>query len=74
MKRKIVSLLITLFIGVLSFYVFLPALNIHSFGFWIFISYLVIIYSAIAFTSQIGELLHTNHISIRKNNNFKFKN
>ena len=66
MKRNIISLIITLVIGFLSFYVFCPALNIHSLGFWIFISYLIIIYACIAFTSSIGELFRTNFIKKHK--------
>jgi len=68
MKRKIISLIVTLLVGCLLFYLFLPALNIHSFGFWVFVSFLIIIYSCIAFTSRIGEILTLNRISIRKNN------
>lgn len=66
MKRNIISLIITLFIGFISFYLFLPALNIHSIGFWIFLIYLIIIYSFIAFTSAIGELFKTNRIKHHK--------
>lgn len=69
MKRNIISLIITLFIGYISFYIFLPALNIHSLGFWIFLIFLIIIYSVIAFTSAIGELFRTNRI---KNYKSKF--
>ena len=73
MKRKIISFIITLLIGVLSFYVFLPALNIHSFGFWVFICYLIIIYSCIAFTSKVREIFNTNHIAIKRNKKDIFK-
>ena len=66
MKRNIISLIITLFIGYISFYLFLPALNIHSLSFWIFVMYLIMIYSAIAFTSAIGELFSTNRIKHHK--------
>ena len=62
MKRNLISLIITLFIGFISYYIFLPALNIHSFGFWVFLSYLIIIYSSIAFTKSIGELFTTTRI------------
>ena len=68
MKRNIISLIITLFIGYISFYIFLPALNIHSIGFWIFLMYLIVIYSCIAFTSAIGEMVKTNSFRIKKSN------
>lgn len=66
MKRNIISLIITLVIGLLSFYLFLPALNIHSAGFWIFIMYLIIIYSCIAFTSTIGEMIRSNSLRVQR--------
>ena len=66
MKRNIISLFITFIIGFISFYIFLPALNIHSLGFWIFVIYLIIIYSCIAFAASIKELLTTNIIKKNK--------
>ena len=71
MKKKIISLICTIIIGLLSFYIFLPAINIHSLGFWIFVMYLIMIYSVIAFSSSIGELLKYNSLNIKKNG-FKF--
>ena len=71
LKKKIISLICTIIIGLLSFYIFLPAINIHSLGFWIFVMYLIMIYSVIAFSSSIGELLKYNSLNIKKNG-FKF--
>ena len=62
MKRNIISLIITLFVALVSFYIFLPPLNIHYLGFWVFVMYLIMVYSLIAFTSAIGELFTTNRI------------
>lgn len=45
MKKKMISILITLVIGFIVFYATLPALNIHSLGFWFFLMFLFIIYS-----------------------------
>lgn len=45
MKKKMISILITLIIGFIVFYATLPALNIHSLGFWFFLMFLFIIYS-----------------------------
>ena len=45
LKKKMISILITLVIGFIVFYATLPALNIHSLGFWFFLMFLFIIYS-----------------------------
>lgn len=45
MKKKMISILITLVIGFIVFYATLPAINIHSLGFWFFLMFLFIIYS-----------------------------
>lgn len=44
MKKKIISILITIVIGFITFYATLPAINIHSLGFWFFVIFLFIIY------------------------------
>ncbi len=45
MKKKIISILITFIIGFIVFYAMLPAINVHSLGFWFFLIFLFIIYS-----------------------------
>lgn len=45
MKRNIISLLITVIVGFIIYYFTLPALNVHSLGFWVFLAGILIIYS-----------------------------
>lgn len=45
-KSYIISLLITLLVGFIMFYLFLPSINIYNFGFWF---YLIILISLFAF-------------------------
>ena len=47
--RLLVSLGITLLCGFVMFYLFLPALNIHSRGFWLFVIVLLLIFGFINF-------------------------
>lgn len=43
--KRFISLLITLVLGFIAYYLFLPAINLSSFGFWCFLLFLVGIYS-----------------------------
>ena len=47
--RLLLSLGITLFSGLVIFYLFLPALNIHSRSFWLFVIVLLLIFGFINF-------------------------
>lgn len=49
MKKRIISLLFTLVIGAIMYYIGLPAINIQSMGFWMFLSFLIIIYVSMTF-------------------------
>ncbi len=44
MKRNFISLLVTAMIGFIIYYFTLPALNLHSLGFWVYLSFLMAIY------------------------------
>ena len=46
-KRLFFSLIVTLISGIVMFYIFLPALNMHSSGFWFFIIILLGIFGVI---------------------------
>lgn len=46
--KKLISLLITLVIGFGLYYLFLPPINLSSFGFWLFLFVLVIIYGFVS--------------------------
>ena len=69
MKRKIISLIITLVVGFLSFYLFLPAINIHSFSFWVYVSFLILVYACLAYIESIGYMFSPTYKSKGK---FKF--
>lgn len=43
--KKIINLLITLVLGVIIYYFTLPALNLNNMGFYVFVSFLIIIFS-----------------------------
>ncbi len=45
MKKNLISLGIVAIIGFIIYYFTLPAINIHSFGFWVYFIFLLIIYS-----------------------------
>ena len=45
MKKYGISTLITFILGALIYYFMLPAINIHSFAFWMFIIFIILIYS-----------------------------
>ena len=62
MKKNLISIGITLLIGALLYYLFLPPLNIHSFGFWIFLLTLLFIYLMI----RMVYLIPTNNIVFAK--------
>ncbi len=44
-KENLFSGLITLVVGFIMFYLFLPAINIHSLGFWVYLIFLIFIYA-----------------------------
>lgn len=44
-KRSIIGIIITLVLGLVMFYIFLPPINIQSFEFWSFLFFLLIVYT-----------------------------
>ncbi len=44
MKKIVISLLVTAIIGFIVFYLTLPAINIHSLGFWVYLVFLLILF------------------------------
>ena len=68
MKRKIISLIITLIFGLVYFYVALPAINIHNIEFWIFVFILIALYSFISLASSVTDL----KINLRKRSKPRF--
>lgn len=47
LKKKIISILSTVLIGGILYYITLPAINIHSIGFWFFLVFIFAIYCTI---------------------------
>lgn len=64
-KRLLLSILITILTGLITFYLFLPPINIHSREFWVYIIFLLLVFGIINFGSGI--------LSIR-NREFDLKN
>lgn len=65
MKRNLISLLITAVIGFVIYYFTLPALNVHSLGFWAYLVTLLIIYFIILLCLSIdnhGNLVKSEQI------------
>ena len=52
------SILITLLVGFIMFYLFLPSLNIHNFGFWM---YIFILLSVFGFLNSFRGLINRHH-------------
>jgi len=52
MKKNIISLIATFLLGFILYYFFLPALNIHSFGFWLYIIILMSFYGFCRLTME----------------------
>lgn len=55
MKRNLISIFITLLIGFIIYYFALPAINIHSFGFWVYLILLLSIYTITLLCLSIDE-------------------
>lgn len=71
-KRLLLSVLITLLTGFIMFYVFLPALNIHSFGFWFYIIILLTVFGTINFGTGIFSLRKKEFDLRNKRNYYPF--
>ena len=52
MKKNILNIILTLIIGAVIFYIYLPPINISSILFWIYIIALIIIYTVISLVSK----------------------
>ena len=71
-KRLLLSVLITLLTGFIMFYVFLPALNIHSFGFCFYIIILLTVFGTINFGTGIFSLRKKEFDLRNKRNYYPF--
>ncbi len=57
MKRKLIGLFITLFIGAIYFYIAIPAINITSPSFYVFLAILITVYGIIELGGQTVEVI-----------------
>lgn len=61
--KRIISLLITIIIGFIAFYITLPAINLNNISFYLFVSFLIIIFLGI---NSIFDILPTKTKIIKK--------
>lgn len=54
-KNTLISIIVTLVMGFIAYYFFLPAFNLHSIGFWLYILYLIGIFSFLTSVTSIGQ-------------------
>ncbi len=59
-RRIVLPILVTLILGALLYYVFLPPINVHSFGFWSFLVTLIIIYMLTSFLASYTKKIIVN--------------
>ena len=68
-KRLFLSLLVTFILGFVMFYLFLPALNIHSFGFWFYLIILLSVFGIINFGTGLFSI-RTKEFDLKKKSNY----
>lgn len=68
-KRLVISLIVTFLSGFLMYYVFLPPINVHSFGFWFYVIVLLTIFGTINFSTGILSI-RKGQFSLRKKANY----
>ena len=68
-KRLFISILVTFISGFIMFYLFLPALNIHDMGFWVYFIILLLIFGTINFGTGIFSI-RKREFDIRNKRNY----
>lgn len=71
-KRLIFSILVTLILGFVMFYVFLPPINIHSSAFWAYFIFLLLVFGIINFGSGILSIRNREFDLRNKSNYYPF--
>ena len=71
-KRLLISLLVTFICAFIMFYLFLPALNIHSIGFWLYVIVLLLIFGTINFGTGIFGIKNREFDLKNKSNYYPF--
>ena len=67
MKKTIVNIIITLCIGLILYYLTLPAINLTSPGFYSFIIVLLLVYGVLSLGSSVKEVFTKRRFSFRFN-------
>lgn len=70
--RLLLSILVTLLSGLVMFYIFLPALNIHTIGFWFFVIVLLLIFGVINFGTGVFSIRSKEFDLKNKRNYYPF--
>lgn len=53
-KLNLISILVTIVVALITFYIFIPAINLHSFGFWLYVLFIVFVFTSMTSLSSIG--------------------
>ena len=71
-KRLVLSILVTLLIGFIMFYLFLPPINIHSSAFWAYFIFLLLVFGIINFGTGIFSIRNREFDYRNKSNYYAF--
>jgi len=67
-KNLIIRIVSTIIFALIAFYITLPALNIHDFGFWFYLFFIFMFYMflGLAHITSVREFIFTNHKEVKK--------
>lgn len=71
-KRFIVSIVVTLLLGFIMFYIFMPPINIHSSAFWAYFIFLMLVFGIINFGTGIFSIRNKEFDLKNKRNYYPF--
>ncbi len=66
-KSIILPIILTLILGAILYYVFLPPINIHSIGFWSYVIVLLIVYGVLSMSTMFNSVLVNKKFTVPKN-------
>ena len=67
MKKRIINLIITFIVGFIFYYITLPALNIHSVGFWFFLMLLFLVFGILSLGADAIDSIKEKHLKFKFN-------
>lgn len=65
--KRIINLIITLVVGFITFYITLPAINLHSPGFYVFLCFLLLVYGFLSLGTDAIESVKKRKLSFKFN-------